>query len=144
MRMDAIIMKSDWYRLEKCLLEDKPISLIRLFSNGTSPDLRDECGTTLLMHACGTANLKFIFILASFGARIDLVNHGGESALEYLCAYNDDDEVSRIIIFNALMLRSKKNNNKEFLRNLETFAKARRLLALSKVIRRRAATAPAA
>ena len=94
---------NSWNELEGAFLEKNHVALIKTLKNGASPDLTDDCGSTLLMHACGVGSLVFASILISFGATVDHRNNDGECALGYLCSYNDSDEDARIEIAKILI-----------------------------------------
>ena len=103
--MASLTTDSDaqWPILEAAFLSRDHVALIRALEAGVSPDARDDCGSTLLMHACGTADLATIFVLLAFGADWKLANWENEDAAGYLCAYNDKDEGSRLIVARALI-----------------------------------------
>jgi uncharacterized protein len=60
----------------------------RLLTHGGDPNSRDASGTTPLMYAASYGLVDHIRTLLDCGARIDLKDHAGKSAFEYVIAEN--------------------------------------------------------
>jgi len=104
LRLVTLSPKTSWSLLERCFLGKRHAALIRAIHKGVSPDVRDDCGATLLMHACGAGDIATCFILLSLGANVRLQNKELEHALGYLCAYNDGDDDARATIACTLVV----------------------------------------
>lgn len=70
--------------------EPKPELVTRLLESGAAVDAQSGCGDTPLHAACENGHFESVQRLITYGARVTLLNHKGESALDRALEHGQD------------------------------------------------------
>lgn len=83
--------------LHCCVLSDKPLSALKLISNGCNVNLSNDFGETPLHWAVKSNSISACRILLTYGADINAEDSEGNSPLHWACE-NDNIDILKILL----------------------------------------------